>query len=80
VIVIYSSIFFHLNIDTLYKMNTPNMSEASKHTHPPVRGLVDGCEYCKTRGNVFQHGTFQMERDKLKNHMICFQSTQSFKK
>ena len=23
------------------------------HNHPPLRKLVDGCEYCKKFGNIF---------------------------
>ena len=23
------------------------------HNHPPVRGLVNGCEYCQKYGNCF---------------------------
>ena len=27
-----------------------------KHTHGPTKGLVNGCKYCETFGNVFEKG------------------------
>lgn len=26
------------------------------HNHPPCVGIVNGCDYCQTYGNVFQNG------------------------
>ena len=35
------------NIDLI--INTKKLS----HNHPPLRKIVEGCEYCKQYGNVF---------------------------
>jgi hypothetical protein len=52
------------------------MSSPVKHNHPPVKGLVNDCEYCQIYGNVFSDGPFKVDETKLKPHMVCFKDIQ----
>ena len=33
------------------------------HNHAPCVGIVEGCDYCKTHGNVFQNGPIQFHEE-----------------
>lgn len=50
------------------------MSSPVRHTHPPVTGLVEDCDYCKLYGNVFLNGPMKVDESKLQPYMISFRN------
>lgn len=47
-----------------------------KHNHPPMTGIVKTCSYCKTFGNLFEHGVVPLkENAMLRAHVMCLNDT-----
>ena len=43
-----------------------------KHNHPPMRGIVPCCLYCKKFGNVLENGAANIEDTDLKYKLYSF--------
>lgn len=50
---LFNQIKIHIEME-LQKSIEPIINQNKLiHTHPPLRKLVDNCEYCKKYGNIF---------------------------
>ena len=48
----------------------------AKHNHPPMTGIVDTCSYCKTFGNLFEHGVVPLQDNTgVRTHLLCLNNT-----
>lgn len=55
---------------------TTRLASIRKHNHPPMPGIVENCEYCKTFGNLFEHGTVSLNVNaSLSSYMVCLNDT-----
>ena len=45
-----------------------NIKQQLVHNHVPVKGLVNGCNYCELFGNVFKNGVISAND---KEHILC---------
>jgi len=40
-----------------------------KHNHPPIKGVMEDCAYCRTFGNVFRDGIIPLNVPVLKPYV-----------
>ena len=53
------------------KLNKSLLS-VKQHNHPPMVGIVPGCSYCNTFGNIFEHGPVHVDNNQaLQKHVLC---------
>ena len=50
-------------------------SKNLKHNHVPCVGIVPGCDYCSTRGNILQFGPINFHHTDIKKHLFPYYST-----
>jgi len=48
------------------------LKQSMKHNHPPMTGIVPGCDYCTRFGNLFENGTVPLNQNPcLHPKMFC---------